>query len=97
MAQEPMERIDSGMSLGHYRILNRIGEGGMGQVWLASDERLGRSVAVKVLPPETTIDEAHLSRFIQEARLASSLNHPNIRTYTTSATRARCLHRHGVR
>ena len=72
------ERIEPGASLGHYRIERRLGEGGMGQVWLARDQRLARDVAIKVLPPELARDRERLSRFFQEARLASSLSHPNI-------------------
>ena len=69
-----------GKLLGHYRIESLIGVGGMGEVYLARDERLGRKAALKLLPDSLTIDETQLSRFKNEARTASALNHPNILT-----------------
>ncbi|MFL6506249.1 MAG: serine/threonine protein kinase, partial [Candidatus Udaeobacter sp.] len=69
-----------GKLIGHYRIESLIGVGGMGEVYLARDERLGRKAALKLLPNSLTIDEAQLSRFKNEARSASALNHPNILT-----------------
>src|SRR5712675_671022 len=69
-----------GELIGHYRIESLIGIGGMGEVYLARDERLGRKVALKLLPDSLTIDETQLSRFKNEARSASALNHPNILT-----------------
>jgi Tol biopolymer transport system component/predicted Ser/Thr protein kinase len=68
----------SGRSLLHYRLLEKIGEGGMGSVYRAEDTHLDRVVAVKVLPPEKTADAERKKRFVQEAKAASSLNHPNI-------------------
>ena len=68
----------SGARLGPYEILQQIGAGGMGMVFRARDTRLGREVAIKVLPPAFAQDAEHLSRFEQEARAAGSLNHPNI-------------------
>jgi len=70
--------IHPGATVGHYEILSRLGEGGMGQVWLARDTRLERQVALKVMPPDLRDDPDRRRRFLQEARVASSLNHPNI-------------------
>src|SRR5437667_2965884 len=69
-----------GKVVGHYRIESLIGVGGMGEVYRARDERLGRKAALKLLPDSLTIDETQLSRFKNEARSASALNHPNILT-----------------
>ena len=69
-----------GKLIGHYRIESLIGVGGMGEVYLARDERLGRKAALKLLPRSLTTDETQLSRFKNEARTASALNHPNILT-----------------
>ncbi len=69
-----------GQTLGHYRVLSLVGEGGMGQVYLAEDMQLGRRVALKLLSAAFTNDEPRMRRFTQEARAASALNHPNILT-----------------
>ncbi|MDX6611126.1 MAG: eukaryotic-like serine/threonine-protein kinase [Blastocatellia bacterium] len=69
-----------GATLGNYKILEKIGEGGQGTVYKAIDTKLGRPMVVKVLPPELTLKEANLKRFQREARLASALDHPNICT-----------------
>src|SRR3984893_17341793 len=66
--------------IGPYQLLDLLGKGGMGEVYLAEDIRLGRKVALKLLPPELTNDEPRVLRFQQEARTASALNHPNILT-----------------
>ncbi len=67
-----------GKVLGHYRVLEKIGSGGMGEVYRASDERLGRDVAIKILKPSLAHDQDRLRRFEQEARAAAALSHPNI-------------------
>jgi len=69
-----------GRTLGHYRIVEKIGEGGMGVVYRAHDERLDRDVAIKVLPEAVADDAERLARFEREAKLLASLNHPNIAT-----------------
>src|SRR5256885_14900204 len=69
-----------GQTLGNYKITHKIGAGGQGTVYKATDQKLGRTVVVKVLPAELTLKEANLKRFEREARLASSLDHPNICT-----------------
>src|SRR5713101_2702297 len=69
-----------GQTLGHYRILEQIGAGGMGVIYRAHDERLDRDVAVKVLPPGVLADETARKRFRREALTLSKLTHPNIAT-----------------
>jgi serine/threonine protein kinase len=72
------EELLSNTILSHYRIVSKLGAGGMGEVWLAEDTRLGRKVALKLLPAEFTADSERVRRFTQEAKAASALNHPNI-------------------
>ena len=72
--------LNSGTKLGRYEIRSRIGAGGMGEVYLARDSRLGRDVALKILPEAVSADPDRMRRFEQEARAASALNHPNIVT-----------------
>src|SRR4029453_10089903 len=74
MALGPGSRLDA------YEIVRPLGAGGMGEVWLATEARLGRKVALKVLPAEPTRDPVRVERFEQEARAASALNHPNVCT-----------------
>jgi len=65
-------------SIAHYRIVSKLGEGGMGTVYLATDTKLNRDVAIKVLPDAFALDPARMERFDREARVLASLNHPNI-------------------
>lgn len=70
--------IASGTRLGRYEIRSQIGAGGMGEVYLAQDTKLERTVALKILPADVASDQARMRRFIQEARAASGLSHPNV-------------------
>src|SRR5271163_3212314 len=72
--------LEPGARLGPFEIVSRIGAGGMGEVYKARDTRLDRVVAIKVLPSEKTGDLERKQRFLQEAKAASALNHPNIVT-----------------
>jgi len=75
-----IETIAPGAAVGPYRIVSSIGSGGMGAVFLADDTRLGRRVALKILPPALAFEPELMQRFEQEARLASALTHPNVAT-----------------
>src|SRR4249920_3680056 len=77
MIRGPMA-IAAGARLGPYELLSRLGAGGMGEVYRARDTRLGREVAVKVLPERVASDPEALARFEREARAVASLSHPNI-------------------
>src|SRR6201988_5273427 len=105
--------LSAGEKLGPYEILTLIGEGGMGEVYRARDPRLGREVAIKVLPAGMMSNPIRKQRFVQEARAASALNHPNIVTiydiskegdidflvmeYVKGQTLERLIPRHGMR
>src|SRR6266581_1874179 len=77
-AYNPNMSLGPGTRLGTYEIVSLLGAGGMGEVYLAHDARLGRDVAVKVLPAAYATDPDRVRRFEQEARAAAALNHPNI-------------------
>src|SRR6476469_5833106 len=70
----------TGNTVGHYRIVARIGAGGMGEVFLAEDTRLGRKAAIKFLPAELAGNQERRQRFLTEAKAASALNHPHVCT-----------------
>src|SRR6266403_4795714 len=72
------KELPAGSTLSHYRVVSKIGEGGMGEVYLAEDPRLHRKVALKILPSEMAANQDRMRRFIQEAQAAAALNHPNI-------------------
>jgi serine/threonine protein kinase len=74
--------------VGHYRIISKLGEGGMGEIWRATDTKLGREVAVKVLPDAFAHDPDRMARFTREAQVLASLNHPNIATIHGAEDRA---------
>ena len=76
-----------GETLLHYQILRKLGAGGMGEVYLARDTKLGRDVAIKILPPQLSSDPDRLERFRREASIVATLNHPNIVTiFSVEAT-----------
>ncbi len=70
--------LNVGTRLGHYDVTSLLGEGGMGQVWQATDTQLNREVALKILPDAFASDPDRLARFTREAQILASLNHPNI-------------------
>src|SRR5438034_11740953 len=71
---------ETNTTLSHYRIVSKIGAGGMGEVYLAHDTKLDRRLALKILPADVAGDQTRMRRFVQEAKAASALNHPNIIT-----------------
>src|SRR5262245_46886578 len=81
-AKELVDKTQSmfGQMIGHYEIVSQLGAGGMGEVYLAKDTKLDRKVALKILPSQLAADRTRMQRFVQEAKAASALNHPNILT-----------------
>ena len=75
--------LSTGTTLGLYEIIELIGVGGMGEVYRARDTKLGREVAIKVLPEELSQDRERRARFEREAKLLAALNHPYIATHST--------------
>src|SRR5213596_2359049 len=77
--ESPMDSpLSAGTKLGRYEIRSQLGEGGMGEVYLAQDTKLDRRVALKILPAEVAANQDRMRRFVQEAKAAAALNHPNI-------------------
>jgi len=70
--------LPAGTHLGRYEVRSKIGEGGIGEVYLAQDKKLERKVALKILPEEVASNQERMGRFVQEAKAAAQLNHPNI-------------------
>jgi serine/threonine protein kinase/roadblock/LC7 domain-containing protein len=70
--------LDAGAKIGRYEILSQLGKGGMGEVYLAKDTKLDRKVALKILPAELAVNRERMLRFVQEAKAAAALNHPNV-------------------
>ena len=79
-SSEPDENTLAGRTLSHYQVVSLLGAGGMGEVYLARDPRLDRTVAIKILPGDLAGDPERMQRFEREARAASALNHPNVAT-----------------
>src|SRR6266478_5103282 len=72
------KELATNTSLSHYRIVSKIGAGGMGEVYLAQDTKLDRRVALKILPADVASNRDRMERFIREAKAAAALSHPNI-------------------
>ncbi len=82
-------KLATGKCFGHYEIVEQIGEGGMGEVYLAEDRRLERKTAIKILPGSVAQDDERMQRFVREAKSASALNHPNLNSELLEQQRQR--------
>ena len=80
MTADDQVQLTAGDTLAHYKVIERLASGGMGEIYIAEDTRLGRRVALKVLPAEAVADAERLQRFQSEARAVAAMNHPNIVT-----------------
>src|SRR3979490_2177651 len=74
------QELEANRTLSHYRIVSKLGAGGMGEVYLAQDTKLDRRIALKILPADLAANQDRMRRFTQEAKAAAALNHPNIAT-----------------
>jgi serine/threonine protein kinase len=90
-------RLATGDKLGPYAVVEPIGAGGMGEVYRATDTRLGRDVALKILPGEMAASQERLARFYREARAAAVLNHPNVVTLYSVEEPGHSFSDHGTR
>src|SRR5215208_860672 len=84
--RRPDGSIAAGVTIGRYRVEHLLGSGGMGEVYVARDQQLGRAVALKILAPDRAADPSRVQRFLREAQLASSLSHPAIVTVYDSGS-----------
>ena len=78
--------MQSGQHVGSFRVAEKLGQGGMGEVWRATDTRLGREVALKLLPEDFADDPERHARFEREAKVLASLNHPQHRARSTASS-----------
>ena len=88
------KQLSPNSTLSHYRIVSKIGAGGMGEVYLAHDTKLDRKVALKILPSDVASNRNRMDRFVREAKSAATLSHPNIaQIFEIGRTRARTISR----